>query len=148
MSATGPLLDSVALLGGGALAGPDEVEQIPAEAGAYALFLRLDARLRFERRALAGVLEPGWYAYAGSAKGPGGMRARLARHMRAGKAVRWHVDEVSNAAAEVAALAIPGGSECAIVDALLGSGRFSVPIPGFGSSDCRHCAAHLLAYKE
>jgi Uri superfamily endonuclease len=37
----------------------------------------------------------------------------------------------------------PGGDECAIVAALK---HLPVPLPGFGSSDCRRCVSHLLAW--
>lgn len=127
---------------------PDGLGECPAGPGAYALAIRLDAPLDFARRSMAARFAPGWYAYAGSANGPGGMRARLARHFRKQKALRWHVDELTIRAAELAALAVPGGSECAIAQALLASGSFTVPLSGFGSSDCATCAAHLLAYSE
>ncbi|MCP5395844.1 MAG: GIY-YIG nuclease family protein [Sphingomonadaceae bacterium] len=110
--------------------------------------LKLVEPVAFTRGKLAATLPPGTYIYAGSANGPGGMRARLRRHFRKDKALRWHVDELSVRASSMAALAIEGGSECAIVEALLASGRFTIPLPGFGSSDCKACAAHLLAYKE
>ena len=40
-------------------------------------------------------LTAGRYLYCGSAKGPGGLRARLARHMRHGKSVHWHIDQLT-----------------------------------------------------
>lgn len=112
--------------------------------GAYALCLHLAQPLDFVRPGLSGVLPIGWYVYAGSARGAGGMRARLGRHLRRDKPVHWHVDEVTRVAAARAALAIAGGDECAIVTALLASGQFAPALAGFGSSDCRHCPAHLL----
>ncbi|MGE5612498.1 MAG: DUF123 domain-containing protein, partial [Bacillota bacterium] len=62
---------------------------IPATPGAYVLVIRLD-------RAAAG-LPAGRYLYCGSARGPGGLRARVGRHMRKGKVVRWHVDRLTEA---------------------------------------------------
>jgi Uri superfamily endonuclease len=40
-------------------------------------------------------LSAGRYFYCGSAKGPGGLRGRLARHMRRGKPVHWHIDQLT-----------------------------------------------------
>ncbi|SDH56387.1 GIY-YIG nuclease family protein [Roseospirillum parvum] len=89
-------------------------------------------------------LAPGVYWYAGSAYGPGGLRARLGRHLRRDKAIRWHVDRLTvEPAVEVGFLAFPGAGECALVAALLAAGA-TVPVPGFGSSDCRICPSHLV----
>jgi len=119
---------------------------IPAIAGAYLLLIRLDAPLRPAIRTLPPtILPPGAYVYAGSARGPGGLRARIARHLRRDKAIRWHVDHLSAAAREIIAFAVPGARECALCRALAATPRFHVPIPGFGSSDCRICPSHLLA---
>ena len=34
----------------------------------------------------------GFYCYADSARGPGGLRARLSRHLRQHKKPHWHID--------------------------------------------------------
>jgi hypothetical protein len=52
-----------------------------------------------------------------TAKGPGGLAARLARHMRHGKAIRWHVDGLSEAGTVLGAWTFPGGDECDLVAA-------------------------------
>ncbi len=39
----------------------------------------------------------------------------------------------------------PGGGECAIVAALA---DLPVPLPGFGSTDCRRCVSHLLSWPD
>ncbi|WP_338468594.1 DUF123 domain-containing protein [Novosphingobium sp. ZN18A2] len=93
-------------------------------------------------------MAPGWYAYAGSAKGPGGIGARLARHFRKDKRIHWHVDRLTVAAADFAALALPDGTECAIVRGLEGTGRFAHALKGFGSSDCPRCRSHLLRWVD
>jgi Uri superfamily endonuclease len=91
------------------------------------------------------TLPAGVYIYAGSAKGPGGLRARIGRHLRRDKPLRWHIDHLSEAATSLHAYPVPGGDECALVDMLLETGRYCFPLPGFGSSDCRHCISHLLS---
>jgi Uri superfamily endonuclease len=86
-------------------------------------------------------LAAGRYLYCGSAKGPGGLRARLARHMRRGKSVRWHIDQLTERGIVISSWIVPNGRECALVAML---GALPMPIPGFGSSDCMYCRSHLL----
>lgn len=112
-------------------------DTIPATPGAYALVILLDSP--------AASLPPGRYIYCGSARGPGGLRARLSRHMRRGKPMRWHVDQLTEAGRVLGAWVFEGGDECALVRAL---SHLPVPRPGFGSSDCRACVSHLLAWPE
>lgn len=82
--------------------------------GAYLLILELGDPAHFQRARVAGSLPPGSYVYAGSARGAGGIAARLGRHFRRDKTVHWHIDELT-VMADLAALALPGGSECGIV---------------------------------
>ncbi len=118
----------------------------PDRPGAYLLAIDLGRHLVLAISTLPGaVLAPRRYVYAGSAYGPGGLRARLARHFRPGKAIHWHVDRLVAAGRVVAALAEPGGVECALLARVLGRAGCDLPVPGFGSSDCRRCAAHLAA---
>jgi histidyl-tRNA synthetase len=115
-------------------------EQAPDRPGAYVLWLRLAAPLAVRAGARAAMLEPGDYLYCGSAKGPGGLRARLARHMRKDKRAHWHVDQLTSAGEVLGAFLHEGGSECALNAALH---DFPAPMPGFGSSDCPCCVSHL-----
>jgi len=118
---------------------------LPRTAGAYALLLRLhrttEVTLAAGRRS---PLDPGLYLYAGSARGSGGLRARVARHLRTGKARHWHIDQITEVAAPLGVLIWPHGDECELVRGALSLSGASVPVPGFGSSDCRHCRAHLV----
>jgi Uri superfamily endonuclease len=123
---------------------PDNLADLSGIRGAYALVLHVQEPVHFSRRRIAPTALSGWIVYAGSAHGGGGMGARLGRHFRRDKTVRWHIDELSSAADALMAFAIPDGRECDIVDRLLATGRFETALPGFGSSDCRRCAAHLL----
>lgn len=116
--------------------------QAPAEPGAYVLLVELGAQLVVAAgRGRVATLAPGRYLYCGSAKGPGGLRARLARHMRRDKKPHWHIDQLTEAGAVLGAWATPGGSECALVARLA---HLPVPLEGFGSSDCPRCRSHLL----
>ncbi|MEJ2408039.1 MAG: DUF123 domain-containing protein [Novosphingobium sp.] len=122
----------------------DTVEEIGRAPGAYVLLMELEAPLVFTRKTIAATALSGWLVYVGSARGGGGIGARLRRHFRKDKPVHWHVDELTNASAFMAALAVPDGVECDIVARLTESGLFETALPGFGSSDCRRCEAHLL----
>lgn len=117
---------------------------VPAVPGAYVLAVELAAALplALPRRAPV-TLAAGRYLYCGSACGPGGLRARLARHFRMDKAIRWHIDRLTAAGTGtvLGALAYPGGDECALAAAL---SDFPAPLTGFGSSDCQRCRSHLV----
>ncbi|MEE8546413.1 MAG: GIY-YIG nuclease family protein [Alphaproteobacteria bacterium] len=122
---------------------------LPAAPGAYALEIRLARTLKLPVAALGlPRLRPGRYVYLGSARGPGGLRARVGRHLKAGKIERWHVDHLTARAGVAAVVSRAGSSECAMVRALLAAPGVGVPVAGFGSSDCRDCPAHLLLVPE
>lgn len=127
---------------------PDVVGELPREAGAYVLLIRLATQLDLDISAFSGKsLLPGLYAYCGSAYGPGGIRARVSRHLRNDKPMRWHVDRLT-AAGRVEQVGIRiGGRECDLVGELLTRGSLA-ELPGFGSSDCRTCPAHLLSLPD
>nr|WP_242468704.1 GIY-YIG nuclease family protein [Rhodovibrio salinarum] len=121
---------------------------MPAVPGAYLLWLPLDRPVDLIAPKPGGRLMPGVYLYFGSANGPGGLRARVARHLRAEKRPRWHVDQLTAVAGGAArALAWPGGSECAWREHVQAAGA-TVPVPRFGASDCRSCPAHLLRFDD
>jgi Uri superfamily endonuclease len=85
------------------------------------------------------LFPPGRYVYTGSARR--NMEARIARHLRKEKTLRWHIDWLL-AAAEVNVVAVTRSraEECALNQ----KGRGVVIVPGFGASDCRSgCGSHL-----
>jgi sugar fermentation stimulation protein A len=87
------------------------------------------------------ALSPGWYYYVGSAKV--NRSARLARHARRDKPMRWHVDYLSRRARMLGAVLVDEEkwTECELAGAL---GQIHPrPIPRFGSGDCR-CPGHLF----
>lgn len=89
----------------------------------------------------------GWYAYVGSARGPGGLAARITRHLRSPKSSRWHVDYLRACARPVEIWYAVGTRkrECDWSRSLSGLPGASVPVPRFGASDC-HCPAHLVYF--
>ncbi|WP_206057199.1 DUF123 domain-containing protein [Nitratireductor sp. XY-223] len=140
----GRLADDLLALRGRWMTGENPPDAAPLK-GAYVLALCLEDPLAVEIRGADYRFRPGWYLYAGCARGGGGIGARVARHLRREKAIHWHIDRLTPRAARVAALAVPHGVECDLVGRLIATGRYTVPVKGFGSSDCRNCQAHLLA---
>jgi len=104
------------------------------------LLIALPAPLRVHAGSRSAALASGLYVYCGSARGPGGVAARLARHMRPDKRAHWHVDQLTVAGRILGAWVFPDRSECAVNRDLAG---WPAPAPGFGSSDCPRCPAHL-----
>lgn len=115
-----------------------------ADKGSYVLLIRLDHGFEVTLGGEVLKLERGDYAYCGSARGPGGLAARIARHRRADKKVHWHVDQVTGRARVVEVGVSTSLSECDLVARLQAQPGTSVPIPGFGSSDCRVCKSHFV----
>ena len=122
---------------------------LPSGPGAYGLFIRLRSRLdNVGPRRTPSALASGLYLYAGSAWGPGGIRARVARHLRPQKPLWWHIDRLTEAGEIEAAMAVPQARECELIAAVISMPSVEAPVPGFGSSDCKRCRAHLLALGE
>jgi Uri superfamily endonuclease len=127
--------------------GTDAIADLPALPGAYLLLFDLTAPLALGPVGRLGevCLPPALYAYAGSAKGPGGLAARISRHIVAAKRTHWHIDRLTCKAAPQTVFVWLDGDECALVRRLESDARARIPVAGFGSSDCRACAAHLVA---
>lgn len=143
-------------MGGGAVAAEDQgignmgIEDVPQLPGTYALiFWVKEARWMQIGRLGEFRIPPGWLVYVGSARGPGGLSARLARHLRHPKPSVWHVDFLRPVARPTAIWWATGTDrwECLWAAALGQMAGASRPIPGFGSSDC-HCPAHLFHFPE
>lgn len=124
-------------------------QAITTAPGAYLILIQLTDSVPLPIPTLPiSTLPAGHYVYAGSARGPGGLRARIGRHLRRGKRLHWHVDHLTEAAASLLAFPVPDGDECMLVQRLIESGYYHHPTPGFGSSDCRICISHLLEAYE
>jgi Uri superfamily endonuclease len=125
-------------------------DMAPSEPGSYVLILQL-ARPDTITVGKLGTFEfaAGWYAYTGSALGPGGLATRLAYHQRREKAFHWHVDYLL-AHAELVEMwwAVDNKrKECVWASALRAIPGARVPVPNFGASDCR-CLAHLVYFER
>ena len=116
--------------------------QLPAgeEWISYTLFIRVDRPEKIQVGRL-GLFEfaSGEYVYSGSAKR--GICARVNRHLRSGKKMRWHIDYLLAASAvQITKVRISTLAECQLVTEAGGT----VVVTGFGSSDCTQgCGSHL-----
>lgn len=120
----------------------------PVEPGVYALLFELATPLTVAAGRLGQVaLTAGCYVYVGSARGPGGLRGRLARHLRRSKRRHWHIDALT-AAQPVSAVywrVAAEPLECRWAQALQQLPGATPGAIGFGSSDCRSgCRSHLI----
>lgn len=110
------------------------------KATSYQLIILLKQRHQIQVGALGRFdFEAGYYVYSDSAKC--NLEARVARHCRKNKPLRWHIDYLtSHPASEVVDTLTFNADECQLNQACQGV----ILIPGFGASDCRSgCGAHL-----
>jgi Uri superfamily endonuclease len=133
---------------------------IPSNPGSYILELFLEQPTTLQTGRLGKFTFPaGVYLYFGSAWGPGGLRARLGRHLRPAsmRLLHWHIDYLS-AVADLRAVGYlikddrelnPARLECLWSQAAASLPGSLAPAPGFGASDCQAgCPAHLLFIAE
>ncbi|MFB6173186.1 MAG: DUF123 domain-containing protein [Halobacteriales archaeon] len=119
--------------------------------GTYTLVIELPEDATVTVGALGDrTLDAGWYAYVGSARGPGGF-ARVERHRELARGERdarhWHIDHLLGRPAAILADVVrsPGADvECAVAAAL--RAELSA-VPGVGASDCG-CGSHLFFSPE
>ncbi len=114
--------------------------------GSYVLALILSAREKIEVGAMGSrEFQRGLYLYAGSAFGPGGVRARVGRHLRHQKQHHWHIDFLQPQIRTKEVWILPSSREVEHQAAhrLQEHPLTTIPVAGFGASDCS-CAAHLF----
>ena len=118
--------------------------------GTYVLLLHLPVECAIRIGRLGRVeLSAGFYAYVGSALGPGGLKARLRHHQGKPTRLHWHIDYLRRAAhlAQIWASAQQVRREHDWAD-LLSQVHGAIPVAkGFGTSDCR-CPTHLFHWAQ
>ena len=119
--------------------------RFPPLPGSYLLWLFLPRGVEIEvGRFGCRHFKRGWYFYSGSAFGPGGLRARLGRHLRASERRHWHIDYFKEQARIRAVWLCRGVNlEHDWSYRLLQLPDAELPVAGFGSSDCA-CPSHLV----
>lgn len=115
--------------------------------GTYLLLLQSEQLCETRVGALGTVrLYAGRYVYIGSAFGPGGLPARLRRHLGpAPSSLHWHIDYLRRClkVEHVLLSTDDDRHECAWVEELRSNPWASLPCAGAGASDCA-CPAHFL----
>jgi len=128
-----------------------ELLVIPKSPGVYLLHLGLPLQQILRVGKLGEYCyQPGEYLYVGSALGPGGLKARLGRHLLGNGRRHWHIDWLRpfTSVNGYFYLETTEHLECAWSQFLIQNLEASIPAPGFGASDCRskgnYCTAHLV----
>ena len=123
---------------------------VEPEPGTYALVLssRANGLVRVGRLGVL-RLQSGFYVYVGSALGLGGVRARLAHHLRRSIRPHWHIDYFRRHTSleEVWYCYDRVSREHQWAQALGTREGASIPLAGFGASDCQ-CESHLYFFRS
>ena len=118
---------------------------LPAQQGSYLLWFYLPRRtaISIGRRGRHSFAR-GWYGYCGSACGAGGVRGRLAHHLRPAVRCHWHIDYFKPHASLRQVWVCTGANrEHDFSRILLSDPLARCPLPGFGASDC-DCDSHFV----
>ena len=130
-----------------------EILQIPRSAGIYILFIFIRKKITLSVGFLGSIEFPkGYYLYVGSALNPGGLEARITRHLKKEKKIFWHIDYLlNNEHAEIIRVKwflTENRLECYLVNLIFETSPLDLmKIKNFGSSDC-NCKSHLLFSEE
>jgi Uri superfamily endonuclease len=94
-------------------------------------------------------LQSGFYVYVGSALGPGGVRARLAHHRNPSHWPHWHIDYLRphTRVEEICYRLDTRRLEHIWAERIGLAEGASVPLVGFGSTDCG-CEGHLVFFEQ
>ncbi len=92
---------------------------------------------------------PGYYGYVGSAFGPGGISSRVGHHLHTASEPHWHMDYFRKEILieEIWICNDEKPLEHVFADLFLRMVGTSIPVKGFGSSDCR-CVSHLFYFQR
>ena len=126
-------------------------QRFPRLPGTYALICHLENAVDIRIGRLGTFsFEPGYYLYAGSALGPGGLAGRLERHLDQDRQVsHWHIDYLTDVAVveQVWYCQLDRRCEHEWAAYLSWKDDVHIPVPRFGASDC-HCPAHLFHFED
>ncbi|MCK5305403.1 MAG: GIY-YIG nuclease family protein, partial [Candidatus Heimdallarchaeota archaeon] len=115
--------------------------------GTYLLFIKISGAVEISIRGKTFFLNEGYYIYIGSAFGAGGLPSRLHRHLRKIKKKHWHIDQITTSKfSEIIGIGtlLKQRVECEL-SKIIGDIEKTVPIVGFGNSDCeKRCKSHFF----
>jgi len=116
--------------------------------GTYSLIIILDKEQEIKIGKLGSYFfKKGYYVYNGSALGGYG---RVKYHLKKDKKKRWHIDYLLEKAKIINVLIaeVKENMEHQISNKLFLQKGAEINVPGFGSSDCNRCKAHLIYFNE
>jgi len=119
------------------------VRYLKTRSGAYILLVRVRREVTVRIGRLGRYhFASGNYVYVGSAMA--GLDARVKRHLRHSKKLKWHIDYLLGKSLVVGAALFPSKkrNECKIARRVAAHPG-SLIVPGFGCSDC-DCVGHLF----
>jgi len=125
-----------------------DIEQ--AQPGTYVLVLSSRSADLIQIGKLGDLrLQSGFYLYVGSALGPGGVRARLAHHLKVSLRPHWHIDclRAHTRIEEIWYCLDDQRLEHVWAKHINLAEGASVPLLGFGSTDCG-CESHLFFFER
>jgi Uri superfamily endonuclease len=124
------------------------VNVISDQKGNYILVLKLNNNILVKIPRFGNLeLLAGFYFYCGSAHGNGGIRSRVARHLKINSKRVWHIDHIKSymQVLEIWFQIDLANRECEFSQFLARQKSSRIPIKGFGASDCRKgCKSHLI----
>ncbi len=126
---------------------------IPESKGTYILVIEVVNDINIKIGCLGKrKLERGVYVYIGSARGPGGLKARIYRHLKLNKRIKWHIDYLTvNPKVRIKAVFYLKSKdllESIVANKLLSNNFFKGVIKGFGCTDRRNNYTHLYKLKN
>ncbi|MCW4015325.1 MAG: GIY-YIG nuclease family protein [Candidatus Bathyarchaeota archaeon] len=124
--------------------------------GVYTLLVFVSKELTLHIGSLGEQKFPsGYYTYTGSALGNGAtsLKHRISRHLRKEKRMFWHIDCLLSdehvSVEAVIAVETNHKMECNVNSYLKSLRNTTVPVDGFGASDCtKNCESHLLYFPK
>jgi len=122
------------------------INKIPSSKGTYALIFELTNDVKLSIRTLGErTLSKGIYVYVGSARGPGGLKARIKRHLAKTKKLKWHIDYITSTnhfKARAIVYALTNQDVEHTIASILEK-QLAIPIQRFGSTD-KPSRSHLF----
>lgn len=115
--------------------------------GTYILVMKLNKPVGIAVGKLGRFIFPaGRYLYFGSAMN--GLHARISRHLRKDKKLHWHIDYLLRKAMIIDVWYVESEErlECDLCQEAMKFPGATIPVKGFGSSDCK-CESHLLYFR-
>ena len=118
--------------------------EVPKTHGAYILVTAINSSCKVRVGSLGEVfLKKGYYAYVGSAMGPGGLFCRIRRHLSRVKRLKWHIDYVLEAGRVICVAYTVSDVKLECEIASLIAEKYSIVVEKLGSTDCR-CKSHFF----